>query len=44
MAQNKVLSWKDLEKFAIEEMDRVHGLNNSYTNIRLFDKTKPMPN
>ncbi len=38
MAFNKVLSWKDLEKLAIEEGDRVNGLNNSYTNLRLFNK------
>ena len=40
MGLNNVLSWKDLEKFAIEEGDRVNGLNNSYTNLRLFDKNK----
>ena len=40
MASNKVLSWKDLEKFALEEVDRVNGLNNSYTNLRLFNKNK----
>ena len=40
MVLNKVLSWKDLEKFAIEEGDRVNGLNNSYTNLRLFNKNK----
>jgi len=40
MAQNKILSWKDLEKFAIEEGDRVNGLNNSYTDLRLFNNNK----
>ena len=40
MGLNNVLSWKDFEKFAIEEGDRVNGLNNSYTNLRLFDKNK----
>ena len=38
MALNTVLSWKDLEKFAPEEEDRINGLNNSYSNLRLFDK------
>ena len=40
MVLNKVLSWKDLEKLATEEGDRVNGLNNSYTNLRLFNKNK----
>ena len=40
MVPKKVLSWKDLEKLATEEGDRVNGLNNSYTNLRLFNKDK----
>jgi len=40
MLSNKVLSWKDLEKFALDEVDRVNGSNNSYTNLRLFNKNK----
>ena len=40
MGLNNVLSWKDLEKLATEEGDRVNGLNNSYTNLRLFNKNK----
>ena len=40
MVPNKVLSWKDLEKLTTEEGDRVNGLNNSYTNLRLFNKNK----
>ena len=40
MIPNKVLSWKDLEKLTTEEGDRVNGLNNSYTNLRLFNKNK----
>ena len=40
MVLNKVLSWEDLEKFTIEEGDRVNGLNNSYANFRLFYKNK----
>ncbi len=40
MVLNKVLNWKDLEKLAIEEEDRVNGLNNSYTHLRLFNKNK----
>ncbi len=33
---NKVLSWDALSKFAIEDFDRVNGVNNSYSNLRLF--------
>tara|TARA_B100000212_G_scaffold153383_1_gene115461 strand:- start:81 stop:1322 length:1242 start_codon:yes stop_codon:yes gene_type:complete len=40
MELNKVLSWKELDKFAIKDGDRVNGLNNSYTNLRLFYKNK----
>ena len=40
MELNKVLSWKDFEKIAIEEGDRINGLNNSYSNLRLFNKNK----
>ena len=33
---NNVLSWDDLSKFKIEDIDRVNGINNSYSNLRLF--------
>ena len=33
---NKILTWKDLNKFEIEDLDRVNGFNNSYANLRLF--------
>ena len=33
---NNVLSWEDLSKFKIEDFDRVNGINNSYSNLRLF--------
>ncbi len=33
---NNVLSWADLSKFKIDDMDRVNGINNSYSNLRLF--------
>ena len=33
---NKVLSWEDLSKFKIDDIDRVNGINNSYSNLRLF--------
>ncbi|ABM71839.1 Glutathione S-transferase [Prochlorococcus marinus str. MIT 9515] len=33
---NKVLSWADLSKFEIDDIDRVNGINNSYSNLRLF--------
>ena len=40
MVLNKVLSWNDLEKFATEEGDRINGLNNSYSKLRLFNKNE----
>ena len=33
---NNVLSWDDLSKFEIDDIDRVNGINNSYSNLRLF--------
>ena len=33
---NKILTWEDLNKFEIEDFDRVNGINNSYANLRLF--------
>ena len=33
---NNILSWADLSKFKIEDIDRVNGMNNSYSNLRLF--------
>ena len=33
---NQVLSWDDLNKFKIEDIDRINGTNNSYSNLRLF--------
>ncbi len=33
---NNVLSWADLNKFKIDDIDRVNGINNSYSNLRLF--------
>ncbi len=33
---NEILTWDDLNKFEVEDLDRVHGINNSYTNLRLF--------
>ena len=33
---NEILTWDDLNKFEIEDLDRVHGINNSYANLRLF--------
>ena len=32
----EILTWDDLNKFNIEELDRVNGINNSYANLRLF--------
>ncbi len=33
---NKILTWEDLNKFDIEDLDRINGINNSYANLRLF--------
>jgi len=33
---NEILTWQDLSKFEIEDLDRVNGINNSYSNLRLF--------
>ncbi len=33
---NNILSWADLGKFKIDDIDRVNGINNSYSNLRLF--------
>jgi len=33
---NKILTWEDLNKFEIEDLDRINGINNSYSNLRLF--------
>ena len=33
---NNILSWADLSKFEIDDIDRVNGINSSYSNLRLF--------
>ena len=33
---NEILTWDDLNKLEVEELDRVNGINNSYANLRLF--------
>ena len=33
---NEILTWEDLNKYEIENLDRVNGINNSYSNLRLF--------
>ena len=33
---DKILTWEDLNKFEIEVLDRINGINNSYANLRLF--------
>ncbi len=33
---NEILTWEDLNKYEIEDFDRVNGINNSYSNLRLF--------
>ena len=37
---NKVLTWEDLKNYEIEDLDRVNGINNSYSNLRLFGHTE----
>ena len=37
---NGILTWEDLKKFDIEDLDRVNGINNSYANLRLFGHTE----
>ena len=37
---NGILSWEDLSKFRIEDIDTVNGKNNSYANLRLFGHYK----
>ena len=37
---NGILTWDDLNKFEIEDLDRVNGINNSYSNLRLFGHTE----
>ena len=36
----EILTWDDLNKFEIDELDRVNGFNNSYANLRLFGHTE----
>jgi len=33
---NGILTWEDLNRYEIEDLDRVNGINNSYSNLRLF--------
>ena len=35
-----ILTWQDLSKFEIEDFDRINGINNSYSNLRLFGYSK----
>ena len=37
---NRVFSWEDLNKFNIDDIDRVNGINNSYSNLRLFGNSE----
>ncbi len=37
---NEILTWEDLNKFKIEDHDRVNGINNSYSNLRLFGNSE----
>ena len=37
---NGILTWDDLNKFEIDDLDRINGFNNSYANLRLFGHTE----
>ena len=37
---NHIMTWNDLNKFEIEDLDRVNGINNSYANLRLFGNSE----
>jgi len=37
---NVILTWDDLNKFEVKDLDRVNGINNSYANLRLFGHTE----
>ena len=37
---NEILTWEDLNKFKIKDLDRINGNNNSYTNLRLFNHSE----
>jgi len=37
---NGILTWDDFKKFEIDDLDRVNGFNNSYSNLRLFGHTE----
>ena len=37
---NNILSWSDLEKIQEEDIDRINGITNSYSNLRLFNNQK----
>ena len=32
----KILTWDELNKFEIEDLDRINGINNAYSDLRLF--------
>ena len=37
---NGILTWNDLDRFEIEDIDKINGKNNSYAQLRLFGKSK----
>ena len=37
---NEILTWEDLNKYKIEDLDKVNGINNSYSNLRLFGQNE----
>ena len=36
---NNILSWSELEKIQEEDIDRINGITNSYSNLRLTKAT-----
>ena len=37
MQTNNILTWRELSDYKAEDLDRVNGITNAYSNLRLFD-------
>ena len=40
MSNKNILSWEDLEEFKTNDLDRINGFTNAYSNLRLFSKNE----
>ncbi len=40
MSIRNILSWEDLEELKTNDIDRVNGITNSYSNLRLFNRSE----